>query len=447
MRLPFLLPLSCALVAVVTAQQPPPPPQPSEIGVTLRGDDGTPPRMAVPDFIVLSDDAESRAASQLLGSVLWDDLSFEREFYLVPRDTYKSIPAATSLADIPFDRWRELGVDGLAIGTILRTGNDVRVELRLFDVKSRRQLLGREYSGSAANPRLYAHTMADEIHDTQRALRGVARTKLAFSSDRNRDRLGSSVEDREVKEIYVADYDGANQKRITVNRRLNLTPSWSPDGRGIAYTSYKTGVPDIYISMIFEGRLLTPTKAVGHNYLPVFSPDGARLAFASNRDGNNEIYVMNRDGSGVRRVTNHPAIDFTPTWSPTGTQIAFTSDRSGSPQIWVVGADGLGLRRLSFETNADRATWSPAPYNEIAFTARTGPGYDLKVLNLASGETKQITFGEGSNESPAWSPNGRHLAFSSTRSGRTQIFTVDRDGKNVRQITRDGNNQTPNWSQ
>jgi TolB protein len=112
----------------------------------------------------------------------------------------------------------------------------------------------------------------------------------------------------------------------------------------------------------------------------------------------------------------------------------------------VVGVDGLGLRRLSFD-NSDRPTWSPAPYNEIAYAARTGPGYDIKILNIAAGETRQITFGEGSNESPAWAPNGRHMAFTSTRAGKTQVFTVDRDGKNVRQITRDGNNQQPNWSQ
>ena len=194
--------------------------------------------------------------------------------------------------------------------------------------------------------------------------------------------------------------------------------------------------------------MLTPTKgtASSQNYLPMYSPDGTKLAFTSNRDGNPEIYVMNVDGSGLRRLTNHPAIDVTPTWSPTGTQIAFTSERSGAPSIWVADADGLGLRRVSFE-HSDRATWSPAPHNEIAFAARTGPGYDIKVLDLAAGQTRQITFGEGSNESPAWSANGRHLAFTSTRAGRTQIFTVDRDGRNIRQITRDGNNQQPHWSQ
>jgi TolB protein len=205
----------------------------------------------------------------------------------------------------------------------------------------------------------------------------------------------------------------------------------------------------VYLSLIYQGTLETPTRGIGQNWLPAFSPDGTRVAFTSNRDGNPEIYVMNRDGSDVRRLTDNPAIDSTPTWSPTGTQIAFTSDRtgSGSPQIYVIGVDGTGLRRISFESYADRPTWSPPPYNEIAFSARTGPGHDIKILNIASGETRQITFGEGTNESPAWSPNGRHLSFSSTRAGRVQIFTVDRDGRNVRQITRDGNNWTPNWSQ
>ncbi len=319
--------------------------------------------------------------------------------------------------------------------------------MRLFDVRSRRQILGREYSGPATNPRLYAHTMADEIHETQSGLKGVARTKLTFSSDRIRDRATDTVESRNVKEIFIADYDGANQRRVTVNRQLNVFPSWSPDGRAIAYTSYRRGYPDIFISLIYQGTMETPTKGVGQNWLPAFSPDGTRLAFTSNRDGNSEIYVMNRDGSGLRRLTTHPAIDSTPTWSPSGGQIAFTSDRTGSPQIWSVSADGLNLRRLSSESYADRPTWSPSPYNEIAFSARTGSRFDIKIYEVDKGSTRQITFGEGSNESPAWAPSGRHLAFMSTRNARaSQIFVVRRDGRNLKQVTREGNNFTPNWS-
>ncbi len=448
-RVPHLLGVVAAAVAavVVTAAQTPAPvsQQPTDVGLTISGARGQPTRIAVPDFIAAS--ADTADIARELAQVMFDDLAFEGEFDLIPRDTYGSVPAAKSFADVPFDRWRELGTDGVVIGTVSKNGSGVRVEMRLFDVSTRRQAMGREYSGPATNPRLYAHTMADEIHETQSQLKGVARTKLAFSSDRVRDRASDTVEARNVKEIFIADYDGANQRRVTVNRQLNVFPSWSPDGRAIAYTSYRRGYPDIFVSLIYQGTLETPTKGVGHNFLPAFSPDGTRIAFTSNRDGNSELYVMNRDGSGLRRLTNHPAIDSTPTWAPSGAQIAFASDRTGSPQIWVVGADGLDLRRLSSEAYADRPTWSPAPYNEIAFAARTGSRFDIKIYEVEKGTTRQITFGEGSNESPAWAPSGRHLAFMSTRVNRaSQIFTVRRDGKGLKQLTRDGNNFTPNWS-
>jgi TolB protein len=439
--------LVSGLQAPPPPQQQPPPKQPTEVQITITGEPGAPPRYAVPDFIALSPDAETVAAARTISQVLFDDFAFEREFYMIPRDTYASIPAARSMDDIPFDRWRELGADGLIVGAVQRAGNNIRVEVRLFEVRGRRSAFGREYTGSPANPRLYAHTISDELYLNQRGLRGVARTKLAFASDRDGERVGGTVEEREVKEIYISDYDGAYQRRVTVNRKLNITPSWSPDARAIAYTSYRRGFPDIFVSFIYQGTLENPTDGKGQNWLPAYSPDGTRIAFTSNRDGNPEIYIMNRDGSGLRRLTNNPAIDSTPTWSPSGTQIAFTSDRSGTPQIYVVGVDGLDLRRITSEAYADRPTWSPAPYNEIAFAARTGPGYDIKVFELATGTTRQITFGEGSNESPCYAPNGRHLAFASTRSGKSQIYTIARDGKDVRQITRAGNNYMPNWSQ
>jgi len=442
-----------AASAVVAAQQPAPqppatPPQTTiDLGKITGDNAGTPPRIAVPMLLALSNDKETQDAARVIGEVLWDDLNYEREFYLIPRDTYKSIPVATSIDAVPYDRWRELGADGVVIGSVQRTATGVRIELRLYNVRARQSVFGREYTGSVANPRLYAHTYSDELHLSQRNLKGVARTKLAFSSDRNREAVIATVEKRDVKEVYVTDYDGANPRRITINRTLNITPSWAPDSRSIAYTSYRTGQPDVLISNIYAGTMEQPTKGVGQNWLPVFSPDGRRIAYVSNRDGQSEIYVSNRDGSNVTRLTNNPAIESTPTFSPTGTQIAFTSERSGTPQIYTVNVDGSGLRRITSESYADRATWSPAPYNEIAFTARTGPGFDIKILSIGTGETRQITFGEGTNESPAWSPNGRHLAFMSTRAGRSQIFTVDRDGRNLRQITREGNNTTPNWSQ
>jgi len=365
----------------------------------------------------------------------------------VPRDTYKTIPAARSFAEVPFDRWRELGVDALVTGMVERTApGTFRVEVRLYDVRSRRSVMAKEYTGSIANPRLYAHTAADDIHLQQRALRGAARSKLTFSSDRDGERVANAIAERDVKEIYISDYDGANQKRVTVTRKLNIFPRWAPDARAIAYTSYRRDFPDVFISLIYQGTLENPTAGRGQNWLPAWSPDGTRLCFTSSRDGNSELYVMNRDGSNLVRLTSNPAIDTSPTWSPSGTQIAFTSDRSGSPQIYIIDADGLNLNKITAESWCDRPTWSPAPFNEIAYASRTGPGYDIRIYDLATQERRQLTGGQGSNESPAYAPNGRHVAFMSTRTGKKQIFVMGRDGQGLKQITTVGNNYTPDWS-
>jgi TolB protein len=427
-------------------QTPPVPQQPSDISTTITGGPGVAPRLAVPDFIALSGDGETAAVARTIAQVLYDDLNFEKEFALIPRDTYATIPAAKSFEDVPFERWRELNADGVVVGTVQKTATGVHVELRLYNVRTKTQAFGKSYDGSATNPRLYAHTISDELHMSQRGLRGVARTKLAFASDRDGERITGTVENRGGKEIYIADYDGANQKRLTVNRTLNVFPTWSPDARSIAYTSFKRVLPNIFISNIYQGTMEELTKGTSSNTLAVWSPDGTKLCFASNRDGNLELYVVNRDGSNLRRLTNHPAADTVPTWSPSGTEIAFVSDRTGAPQIYRMGADGLGLRRITLsESYADRPAWSPDG-RELVYAARTGPGNDIKVIDLSTNEVRQLTFGEGTNESPTWAPNSRHIAFNSTRLGKTQVFVMNRKGENVKQITTGGSNFQPDWS-
>ncbi|HKT79338.1 MAG TPA: hypothetical protein VJP86_03895 [Vicinamibacterales bacterium] len=445
-----LVAAACA-VTLLAAQQPAAPAaapqQPTDVSTTITGDQpGMAPRLAVPDFIALSNDADTQEAARTIGRVLWDDLNFEREFALIPRDVTVTVPAATSMANVPFARWHELNADGVVVGSVQRTGNGVHVEVRLFSVRTQQSAFAMSYDGSSANKRSYAHRISDDIHRQIRGLDGVAQTKLAFNSDRSGERIGSTIEARSVKEVMICDYDGENTLPITGNRGLNITPVWSPDGRSIFYTSYRRGAPNIFVANIYEstGDILTDVKS--QNWLPAVSPDGRLVAFASTRDGNSQIYVMNRDGSNTRRITNNRWDDTTPTWSPNGTQIAFTSNRTGTPQIFVMGADGLGQRQLTHESGADRATWSLAPFNEIAYAADTGPGYDIKVLDMATNTTRQLTFGEGTNESPAFSPNGRHIAFTSTRAGKEQIFTMSRDGKDIRQITRVGNNRQANWS-
>jgi TolB protein len=421
--------------------------QPSEVATTISGRSaGVPPRLGVPDLLALSPDRDTRDAARSLAEILWNDLDFEREFALIPRAASASIPAASSITSPPLDRWRELNADGVLIGTVQRTGSGLRVEVRLFNVQTGASAFGKQYEGPPSAVRRFAHTIADELHQQQRNLRGVARTMIAFSSDRDGETMTGGIASRIAREVYITDYDGENQRRVTSDRSLNTFLAWAPDGRSVVYTSYKNGPPSVFVSYLFERRAPQElTAGPGQHWLPAWSPDGTRLAFSSTRSGNEEIYVMNRDGSNLRQLTNHPGDDGSPTWSPSGNQIAFRSDRSGVPEIYIVGADGLGLQKLTSDGYADRPTWSPAPYNEVAYAVRPGNGTQIRILDLATRESKQLTF-EGTNESPSFSPNGRHIVFASTRTGRSQIFTMDRDGRNVRQITRSGTNYQPDWS-
>ena len=447
-RIPFTLTVGALLLAGAwpRAQQPPAQPQ-QEVSTRITSDPGVAPRLALPEFIALTKDAETVAIAHTITQVLWDDLNFEHEFTFVPRDVYSTVPAATSFETIAFDRWRELNPDGLIIGTVEKTQAGVKVLVRLYKVSTKQVAFGREYSGSGANPRQYAHVIADEIHKSQRALNGVAQSKLTFSSDRDGLKITGTVQDRNVKEIYISDYDGERQSRVTVGRTLNAFPRWSPDRRSIVYTSWRHGPPNLFVSNITEATLDEFTKGPTENVLGVWSPDGSKICFESNRDGGKmQLYVANRDGSNIHRLLTDRFIDSSPTWSPSGNQIAFASDRTGSIQIYLISSDGVGNPTLlTSESYADKPTWSPAPFNEIAFAARTGPGFDIKVIDVVSRKVTQLTFGEGTNESPVFSPNGRHIAFSSTRSGKTQIFTMTRDGRDLKQITKNGNNQQPDW--
>lgn len=456
-----------AAVTTLTAQQPPataPQQKPTtEIATTIVSDaPGVAPRLAVPDFIPLSSDADTVEAARTIGRVLWDDIAFEREYALTPRDVLSSVPAAKSIAEVPFDRWRELGVDGVLVGTVQRNANNVaacraagaanacfHVEVRLFNARTRESAFGKAYDGPARDRRWLAHTISDDVHWQQRRLRGVARTKLAFDSDRSGERVRGSAENRGVRDVYVSDYDGENQTRVIANGSLSGFVTWSPDARSLLYTSWKAGPMQVFLANIYEGTGTQLTQGPAQNSLASWSPDGRRVAFTSTRDGNSEIYVMNRDGSGALRLTNNPMIDNCPTWSPSGTHIAFISDRTGAPELYVVGSDGLGLEQITRDGYVDRPTWSPAPYNQIAYTWRVPGGFEIKVMDFATRKTVQLTGlrdGEGQNESPAFSPNGRHIAFTSTRAGKAQIFTMTNDGRDIRQITRQGVNLRANWS-
>jgi len=432
--------------------------QQTDVKLSLVGA-GTQPRVGLPDFTADAGDAELADATKTLVEVLWKDLDFEREYYLIPRTASASIPVVADPASLPFARWKDLGADYVIVGVVHRNGVNLDIEFRMVGVKDEdagKEKFSWHYGGTGCaikNVRFCAHYISDDFHKKTRGLDGVARTKIAFASDRDASRMtGRLIQNAgSGKEIYIADYDGANQLPVTANRNLNVAPVWSPDARDLAYTSWVSGFMDIYVRSLYDAR--PPTRPAGvdnniENNLAAWSPDGSKLAFASTRSGDWDIWVVNRDGTNLHNITNYPrGTDNAPVWSPTGAQIAFTSDRTGSNQIYVIGADGVGLRQLTFGCQGcDRPTWSPL--NVIAYTAGAGPGHDIYALDLATNKTIQVTDGQGSNESPTFAPNGRHVAFVTTRWGKEQVAVIAINGRKdtLQRITEAGNNRYPNWS-
>jgi TolB protein len=430
--------LAAASVRSQAAQQPAASPPPT---IYI---EGAAQRFALPDCVPRAADEASREACRTLSEVLGADLRFEGLFQFVPEGLMKAIPPLNPDA-VKFDDWRGIGARILVVTRAEVKAGELSVELRVYFVDTGQQMLAKRYSGRAENPRIFAHQASDDIM-TLTQYRGVARTRIAFASDRDAARGG-----RAAKELYIMDYDGFNPRRVTINNSLNILPNWSADGRSIAYVSYRQGAPLVYLASIYEGRStpnLTGEQGNGQSFAPAFSPDNSRIAFASNRSGNMEIWVMPAAGGPASPLTSSPASDTAPCWSPTGREIAFTSSRGGSPQLYVMDSEGLNVRRLTRVGNYnDACAWNPSrQFSEVAYTSRLeGGGFDIAVVDLGSGQVRQITSGRGSCEYPAWAPNGRHLVFACNRGGGWQITIADRLGTRVQSYTAPGNNVYPDW--
>jgi TolB protein len=399
-------------------------------------------RLAVPDCVPRAGDEAAREACKTITTVLRDDLRFE-DISIVSENLYKALPPLKP--DAPnFEDWKSIGAQVLVITKAEVTAGELHLELRVHHVDSGQSMLSKRYSNRADNPRAFAHQAADEIFALQQ-LKGVARSKIAFVSDRD------ASKGKATKEIYIMDYDGHAPRRVTVNRSINILPSWNPDGKAFAYISYRNVIPELFIAWIHEGRSAGfPAGKGGQVLSHAFSPDGKKIAFASTRGGNTDIWVANSDGSDARRLTDTAASEAAPCWSPTGREIAFTrSLRIGAPQVWVMDSEGLNPRRVTHVSNYnDAPSWNPAKEyaTEIAYTSRLEGGFEVAVLDLANGQVRQVTSGVGKCESPTWAPNGRHLALSCERGGRWQVTVVDRLGRNPRTLAAGpGNNAQPDW--
>ncbi|HEV2853619.1 MAG TPA: Tol-Pal system beta propeller repeat protein TolB [Thermoanaerobaculia bacterium] len=331
--------------------------------------------------------------------------------------------------------YRSTGNQVLLLGDLRAEGDRVVFEGRVLDLGSGQAVLAKRYRGPFNTSRRIGHTFADEVIRFLTGRPGIALSSIAFTSDRTGN-----------KEIFVMDYDGADQRRITGHRSTSMSPAWSPNGGSLAYTSFFNGPPGIYLADIASGRKRPIVTSGSLNSSPSFAPDGRRVAFARSLEGNVEIFTADIDGGGLRRLTNSNAIDTNPAWSPKGGEIAFTSSRAGNPHVYLMDAEGANQRRLTFDgTYNDGASWSPEG-DLIAYTSRRDGQFQIAVTNVVTLETRVLTSGPGENESPAFSPDGRKIAFTSRRGGSKQIYVMDVDGSNIHQLTTEGSNDLADWS-
>ncbi|MDI6845465.1 MAG: Tol-Pal system beta propeller repeat protein TolB [Candidatus Saccharicenans sp.] len=402
-----------------------------EIVLTIR--EGVPAiSVALPPFICEPASPEVQEAASTIHQVLTSDLQYSRVFTLVSKE-HLSYIRPLNPKEIFFKDWESIQARLLVVGEFTRSENRSVFEVKIYDVKSQRMILGKRYQVEPGVLRLVAHRVADEMMKLY-GEKPIFTTKIVFVSNRDGN-----------DELYMMDYDGASQTRLTFNKWRDYMPAWSPEQRAIVFTSYRAGNPDLYILYPYEGRLV-PISTRGTNFAGAFSPDGKKIAFCSTKDGNAEIYVVNVDGTGLRRLTFNSAIDTAPSWSPTGREIVFTSDRSGTPQIYIMDAEGGNVRKVSFGGNyLDSPAWSPDG-ERIVFVSRVDNFFDLYLLNLKTNKITKLTETGARNESPSWSPDGRHIVFSSNMSGTIQIYSIDYDGSNLRQLTSDGENKLPNWT-
>jgi TolB protein len=313
-------------------------------------------------------------------------------------------------------------------------GQSIKVRFHLYDLIEQKHLVGRQYDGNVQSLRIMAHRISDEVILQLTGEKGVANTRIAYAMAQG-----------EGKEIFLADFDGANVRQITRNQSINISPVWSPDGKKIAFTSYQHRNPDLFMTDAEGKNAQRFSSAPGVNAAPSWSPDGKQIAMMMAMDGKTEIVVMDQEGSNVRRLTKSHGNEASPAWSPDGKSIAFVSDRSGSPQIYMMATDGSNVRRLTFEGSYNtNPSWSPKG-DRIAYCARSG-GFQIVSISPDGGGLHRLTQ-SGSNESPVWSPDGRYIAFSSTRAGAPKIYVMNANGFNQRPLTASkGGETSPTWS-
>lgn len=362
----------------------------------------------------------SNALPENIGDIVRGDLERSGHFSSLSPDDMLSHPASES--DIYFRDWRLLKQEYVVIGRIKQNAaNRYEVFYQLFDVFNERELLAQTLTATDKQLRDVAHRMADALYEQLTGIRGAFSSKIAYVTTNPR---------RTKFNLSIADSDGAREQVVLSSKYSIFSPSWSPDGKKLAYVMLEDTGSKVYIQDLATGQKTLVSSFKGLNSAPSFSPDGKRLALTLSKDGNPEIYVVELDTRHWLRVTNHYAIDTEPNWTPDGQHIIFTSGRSGNPQIYRVSLQTGYIERLTFEGsyNARARLAQDGRFLVLVHQARKGDQFHIASLDLSRRLLQTLTSDTYLDESPSVSPNGVMVMYAAKYNKRSILAAVSVDG-------------------
>lgn len=425
-----LLGLAAGLLGVIATTAP----AAAQLKITVTpGSAFQPMPIAVPNF---SGDPSLGAQ---VAQIVAQDLKTSGYFTVLDQASYLE---RTVGADVTpnFNNWRGINAQALIAGTVQQSGGQIIAQVRVWDVFGGSQLVGSQFGTSPDNIRRLAHIVADAAFSQLTGFKGFFDSRVAFVDE-------SGPKSQRVKKLAIMDWDGANVRYLTRGGELVLTPRFSPSNQQLAYMSYGSGDPKVFILNVASGARQLVGDFPSMTFSPRFSPDGGTLVFSMQKEGNANIYSMNLGGKGVSQLTDGAAIDTSPSFSPDGSQIVFESDRGGTQQLYVMDRGGGGAKRISFGAGRYATpVWSPDPDNPfIAFTKQDGGNFKIGVMK-PDGTGERILADGFHNEGPTWAPNGRYVMFFREEGGGSQLWLADVTGHVLTPVKTPAGASDPAWS-